>query len=206
MGANTSCCGASRHQTRSFVRAASLVELLVVLFIIGIMLSLLLPALGGARSKAHETVCLNNIRQCSMGLRQYIHSMKRFPPENRWTVEILRWVEETNLAQAMKGNTNPNANFGRPPIYFCPFQDEYPSRVEDVSFCHFVLVVERPIKGPPEKVWWTIHDRKQLDGEPQEPWYISPEMSPVMAQSMFANDPGPHTGGLYMTLNGLQPR
>lgn len=197
----------ARHATpRAVRRAASLIELLVVLFIIGLMLSLILPALGSAQAKAQATVCQNNLYQLDIALRNYIDTMKRFPQPNRWSVDILRWVEEMNLAQAMKGNTDPNANFPRPPVFICPFQEDFPSRVDHVGFCHFVLVVDRPIRGPVDDVRWEIQDREQLDdGEPQEPWYFAPEMSPFMRDSMFVNKPGPHPGGLYMTLRGLAP-
>jgi type II secretory pathway pseudopilin PulG len=49
-------------------RAASLIELLVVIFIMGIMMGLLLPALQRARARADETVCENNVRQLKMAL------------------------------------------------------------------------------------------------------------------------------------------
>jgi type II secretory pathway pseudopilin PulG len=203
--------GARHTAPRALRCAASLIELLVVLFIIGIMLSLILPALGSARAKAQATVCQNNIYQVSIAMRHHIDTMKRFPQPNRWSVDILRWVEEMNLAQAMKGNTDPNANFPRPPVFICPFQEDFPSRVPEVKFCHFVLVVDRLLNGRPvgirpEKVKWEIQDREQLtDGDPQEPWYIAPEISYEQQQILFNDSPGPHPGGLYMTRHGLAP-
>jgi prepilin-type N-terminal cleavage/methylation domain-containing protein len=198
--------GARLEARRTLRRGASLIELLVVLFIIGLMLSSILPALGSARAKAQATVCQNNIYQLDIALRNYIDAMKRFPQPNRWSVDVLRWVEEMNLAQAMKGNTDPNANFPRPPVFVCPFQEDFPTRVDHVGFCHFVLVVDRPIRGPVGDIRWEIQDRAQLTDEvPQEPWYIAPELSPLMRDSMFANKPGPHPGGLYMTRRGLAP-
>lgn len=203
--------GARQANARPLQRGASLIELLVVLFIIGLMLSLILPALGSARAKAQATVCQNNIYQVSIALRSYIDTMKRFPEPNRWSVDVLRWVEEQNLAQAMKGNTDPNANFPRPEVFICPFQEDFPSRVPEVKFCHFVLVVDRypngrPVGIRPEKVKWEIQDREQLtDGDPQEPWYIAPEISYGRQVVLFNDSPGPHPGGLYMTLRGLAP-
>ena len=60
--------------------AFTLVELLVVITIIAILAALLLPALGGSKLQAQQTVCLGNLRQLSVGHTLYINDFDQdFP-------------------------------------------------------------------------------------------------------------------------------
>jgi prepilin-type N-terminal cleavage/methylation domain-containing protein/prepilin-type processing-associated H-X9-DG protein len=52
-------------------RAFTLIELLVVISIIGILATLLLPALASARQRGQSANCLNNLRQLGIGIQMY---------------------------------------------------------------------------------------------------------------------------------------
>lgn len=98
----------------------TLVELLVVIAIIGILVSLLLPAVQAAREAARRTMCQNQLRQIALSCQNYADARKSLPlaswkpdaaptatrPDWGYLVHLLPYMEQSSLADSIDTKAN----------------------------------------------------------------------------------------------------
>src|SRR4051812_31978062 len=65
------------------MRAFTLVEALVVIFILAILVALLLPTLAKSKGRAAQTVCASNLRQWGIANTMYAGDNSNAFPDNR---------------------------------------------------------------------------------------------------------------------------
>ena len=99
----------------------TLIELLVVVAILGILVSILLPALGQAREKVKRSVCKSNLRQ--------LHTMATiFSTDNNNKLIAYYGLNNTKQSNYYISKGNKYINFGK--LY-----KEYPDELTGILFC-----------------------------------------------------------------------
>ncbi|MEC8338567.1 MAG: DUF1559 domain-containing protein [Planctomycetota bacterium] len=127
------------RETKCVSRGFTLVELLVVIAIIGLLVSLLLPALGSVRESARASICRSNLKQLGLALQTYESARGSFPPsrygEGGWSAQALitpfleqgYLYENINFEKSYKDDENKFEGMSiaghRVPILNCPSEE-----------------------------------------------------------------------------------
>jgi len=104
----------------------TLVELLVVLAIIGILSSLLLPALGKARENASAICCAGQMKQLGVATQNYVDTYDGYLPlANAFTAtDSYNWINGLALMTSDQGGWNWGWKIGTPQstlkLFQCP--------------------------------------------------------------------------------------
>ncbi len=139
-----------RQRFRALTSGFTLVELLVVIAIIGILVSLLLPAVQSAREAARRMQCSNNQKQWGLAMLNYevAHGVLNYPNSRQggtsscgsvvgqrvsWPPFLWPYIEQQNLTDKYDFNLPFHHPYGQPqgtgnepwvkiqvPAYFCP--------------------------------------------------------------------------------------
>ena len=159
---------AHRHDARRV--AFTLIELLVVVAVIGILASLLLPALTKAKAQTQSTACRNNLKHLQLSWLMYVDDYEgRFPPNRLafagygWCSLPGSWVLGNAQADATTANIKRGLLFPfvrNPAVYRCPSDQSKVGAMANIArtrsyslnyFLSTTLGWERPPASCPER-------------------------------------------------------
>ncbi|MDR1279222.1 MAG: prepilin-type N-terminal cleavage/methylation domain-containing protein [Opitutaceae bacterium] len=176
-------------------RAFTLIELLAVIAIIGILAAIMIPVAGSVRRKAHDAVCISNLRQVFMALELYANDNKGKWPDPKshggtpQFVPVRYYVD----GQDKNGSATPNKAL-----------DPYITAL-DVTMCP--VVVKNKLRSGSEMQYWygttaSAPDRAKTergnnaDPFPNLAWCIWPSYSGLKNAGVAP----PHGGGNAMNV------
>jgi prepilin-type processing-associated H-X9-DG protein len=113
-----------------------LLAALVIVDCVGMLLSLLLPAVQARREAARRSQCVNNLKQIGLAMLNYHNTYECLPPAvitdedgqpmRSWRIAVLPFLESTSLydqydfSEPWEGPNNRALHSARPPTYLCP--------------------------------------------------------------------------------------
>jgi prepilin-type N-terminal cleavage/methylation domain-containing protein len=120
------------HKTRPTTPAFTLIEMILVIAIIGILVSITLPAIAASRETTRRVKCLANLRSFGQGIAIYLNESKGILPRVRPLHDPSGNLNDSSLLDLMSSYltvdpperedpSNPNSMYGRvADVFKCP--------------------------------------------------------------------------------------
>jgi len=153
----------------------TLVELLVVIAVISLLLSILVPSLGKARSMAKRTVCASNLRQIDLAVRLYLNAYDDTYPCAQDPVSMgpfyCLWMGR-GWRSFVEPYLSRNIDVNNPSVLFCPEDLTPEEKYESTSYAYSMAF---------------YHSPQQIDAmdDKSDTWSSFPPETPSISQRSF---------------------
>jgi prepilin-type N-terminal cleavage/methylation domain-containing protein/prepilin-type processing-associated H-X9-DG protein len=197
-------------------KAFSLVELLVVIAVIGLLISLLLPAVQAAREAARRLGCSNNLHQIGIGMHGYHDANRHFPPggieirsltslsrfdarQIAWSALVLPYVEQKGVYSMLdltkpfddSANTAGAANVLT--LYLCPSVSRSSCVVQKRGACDYGGIMGQTLSPT-----GTLEDGVMIDKEPETGYLAIKDISDGTAHTLMVSEDAAWNDGQWI--------
>ncbi len=114
-------------------KGVTVVEVLVVIFILGLLMSILVPAVQNARATSARLQCTNNLKQIGLAMHNAADVQGGFPTGINHLVELLPALDQNRLyLEIMKNTAKLPVDLN---VMQCPSETQMEFGIGNVSYC-----------------------------------------------------------------------
>ncbi|MHC4482991.1 MAG: prepilin-type N-terminal cleavage/methylation domain-containing protein [Planctomycetota bacterium] len=141
---SSSYSGLSCTVTRTGSLAFTLIELLVVIAIIALLLSILMPALGKARSMALWVKCASNLRQINLAMNMYANGNEDVYPCTDDPLPGGYWLWMGRWRSFVERYLSTTITEDNPSVVVCPQDTTFKEGYEAFSYAYSMTFYHSP--------------------------------------------------------------
>jgi len=134
----------SKSEPKPFRSGFSLLELLVVIAIIALLLSILMPALGKARSGAMQLKCTHNLKQINLAMYLYLHENNQTYPCAQDPLFQGYWLWMGRWRSFVECYLGGKITEDNPSVLICPQDTTYKQDYEAFSYAYSMTFYHSP--------------------------------------------------------------
>jgi len=178
--------GSANVSSNTFRAGFTLIELLVVIAVIAILMSIMLPALGKARTMALRVKCASNLKQIALAMQMYLNNNRNFYPSSQDPQPDFYWFWMGRYRSHIQEYFGMEITEAMPSVMICPQDESSGSAGESFSYAYSMSFYHSPEQiNTMNDVTYTY--MIPLPSKPQNSANVSKPWSKILVGEWYSN-------------------